>query len=247
MEKEFREFSKEIVNIDDPSFVAYKESLGVENVKFANWEKAEEVANTIKKAAREIADEYKAYLHAPLEFAALYEVVRGYHDKIQQPPGHVINSGTFRGANACVIATALRDSQISVPLITLDPFTYAHRVENESDNTDLVFVHHKQLIERLDLKQYIVSVMYWNVEYLEHFWGQDIRIAVIDTCHSYDQTKNELKTLTQHIPKGGWFISHDFMPQYTGVLRAIHEFLQLTERQYRLLNAWAYLFIQFLS
>lgn len=48
------------------------------------------------------------------------------------------------------------------------------------------------------------------------------------------------------IPAGGWFISHHYMPPFKDVPKALHEFPHLTPRKYRLLNAWAYLFIPFL-
>ena len=254
MRNDFPEFPPftEATDFHDPLFSEYKKAIGIksDSVDLVHPERAEEVATFIIETANEVSQPYQGHLHNFREFRALYEVIRGYHDQkgFSQPSGHIVNCGTFRASNACLIATALRDANNTQPLITIDPFTYAHTETNVDDTTDLVFVHHKQLIEKLELQDLIVSVFFKDIEYMLEFWSsQPIRIAVIDTCHSYHQTAKEIKILTQYIPAGGWFISHDYMPRHLGVLQAIHEFLSTTTRRYQLLNAWAYLFIQFLS
>ena len=252
MKREFPDFEPfpRDMDIIDPQFRAYKESIGIQSnlVELVEPLRAREATANVIDAATEIAHPMQECLHSAVELEVLYEVAFGLHDHIPQPNGHIVNCGTFRAANACVVATALRDSSSPTPMITIDPFTYAHKDSNENDTTDLVFVHHKQLIEKLGLQDLIVSVFYKDIEYILQFWSdQLIRIAIIDTVHSYEQTKNEIQLLTKYIPRGGWFISHDYMPAFPGVLRAIHEFLAHTPRQYRLLNRWAYLFIQFLT
>ncbi len=233
--------------IDAPEFVAYKERIGVQKLTLKSPETTSRVIEDIETAVRNIAGPFKDHLHAPGEFRALYEIVLGLNDTIPQPEGHIVNCGTFRGANTCVIASALRDGHCDAPVITLDPFTYAHVKTNADDTTDLVFLHHKRLIEALQLQKYIVSVFHTNLEYLHHFWTLPIRIAVIDTCHRYEQTVAELQSLTKYIPPGGWFISHDYMPAFSSVVQALHEFLATTPRKYKLFSYWAYLFIQFLD
>lgn len=248
---EFPPFTK-ATDFHDPLFSEYKNAIGIksDSVDLVNPERSQEVARLVITTAKGIAKPYQGCLHNHLEFQALYEVICGYHNQkdFSMPGCHIVNCGTFRGSNACVIATALRDSGITQPLITLDPSTYAHITTNRNDAPDLVFSHHKQLIDALDLQDLIASIFFKDIEYLLEFWSsQPIRIAVIDTIHSCEQTSKEIKILTQHIPAGGWFISHDYMPRHLGVVQAIHEFLSTTPQRYRLLNECAYLFIQFLS
>ena len=254
MRNEFPDFPPFTTETDfhDPLFSEYKKAIGIksDSVDLVHPERSQEVAELVIMTAKGIAKPYQGTLHNVSEFRVLYEVTRGYHDHkaCPQPGGHIVNCGTFRGSNACVIATALRDSGTTQPLITLDPFTYAHISTNRNDAPDLVFLHHKQLIDALNLQDLIASVFFKDIEYMLAFWSnQPIRIAVIDTVHSYDQTVKEINLLTKHIPPGGWFISHDYIPRQLPVVQAIHEFLATTPRHYRLLNDCAYLFIQFLS
>lgn len=242
----FKPFPKGIT-LEHPIFDNYKRDLGVISLSLQNQTHAMTIANNIVAVSQKISAPLIGSLHAPIELAALYELACGLHDTIPMPDGHVINCGTFRGSNACAIASALKHIGFTTPILTIDPFNYAHTKYYPNDTTDLVFLHHKQLIEHFGLQNLIASVYHTDLEYLEHFWAKPIRIAVIDTTHSYPQTQQEIQALTAHIPTGGWFISHDFMPENEGVVQALHEFLHSTRRQYKLLNTWAYLFIQFLT
>lgn len=238
----------EEIQIDDPLFVQYKTKLGIQPIGLKCAEKSVPAADHIINTANELAAPFQGTLHNGTEFAALYEITLGYHDNIPQPyNAHILNSGTFRASNACLLATALRDSSIKTPLITIDPFTYAHTKTNLDDNTDLVLLHHKQLIDRLQLTKFIVSVIHTDLEFIIPFWNQNIRIAVVDTYKSYEHLNNQIQTIIPHIPPGGWFVSHDYMPPYNTVLQSLHEFMQSTPRSFNAFYAWAYLFIQFLT
>ena len=235
------------ITLHDDEFNSYKESIGSTPFVLRDNQNTETVVRDIMRTCEEVSAPFQAYLHCSPELFALYEVVLGLHDGGQTPSGHIVNCGTYRGGNACVMATALRHSGNDTPLVTIDSFIYASENFAKGETTDRVFLGHKQVIERLGLQPLIVSVFHTDLEYLNHFWNLPIRIAVLDTLHTYEQTQTEIDVLTTHIVPGGWFVSHDYMPEFPGVVRAIHDFLNSTTRRYKLFAAWAYLFIQFLD
>ena len=239
------------ITLHDNEFKAYKQSIGSTPFELRDKAKTTQVVREIMTVCEEVSAPFQGYLHCSPEFFALYEVVFGLHDNGIQPSGHIVNCGTYRGANACIMAMALRNAGKETPLITIDPFMYAAKHTfitcPHVETTDTVFLGHKQLIEKLGLQSQIVSIFHKDLEYLNHFWNFPIQIAAIDTMHSYEHTQKEIAVLTTHIVPGGWFVSHDYMPEFPGVVRAIHEFLDSTTRRYKLYDAWAYLFIHFLD
>ena len=242
-------FTKNIL-LTDPQFVSYKQSLGISELRLDNPEQSLPIAENVIETAKRMFLPAKGYLHNPTEFAALYEVVSGLHNiNRAMPAGHVFNSGTFRGSSACLVAIALKDRNTPTPpVITIDPFTYAHTMFYASDTPMAVLVDHYKLIDEFNLQDNIISIIYEDTKYFTHAWGdQPISIAVVDTDKSPDHFREQINMLMPLIPPGGWFITHDYMPIFNDFLIAVHHFITTCPRQMVLFSAWAYLFIHFLT
>ena len=200
-----------------------------------------------KNVCEQVASPYRAHSHSEFELRALYDVVAGLHDDTL-PAGHVVNLGTYRGCNACVMAMALRAIDSLAPLITIDRFMSYWDDAEEPDRYDRVFLDHKQIIDKMMLEDWIVSIRHDSLGVLTHFWGYPIRVAVVDTEHSYEQASKEIELLHPHIVSKGWLVFHDYRDRYSGVVRAVNEFLNSCDRRnrrYALLRADDYLFVHF--
>lgn len=236
---------------EDPRFVSYKKSLGIRELDYVIPKYSASIAKKVKDTAEEIAHPARGSIHSWPEFAALYEVVLGRHNtELLLPLGHTVNSGTFRGSNACVMALALKDrfTPPTAPMITIDPFTYAHRAVYEKDTPMSVLVDHYKIIDEFKLRENIVSIIHEDTKYLAKVFGeQPISIAVIDTdkcpCHFEEQ----INLLIPLIPAGGWFITHDYQPGWNEFLIAVHNFITTCPREITLWWKGSYLFVHFFT
>ena len=231
---------------DTPEFTQYRRDMGFEPLKLKEPDRTKAIVKEIRETAQQISHSNPSpVLHGETELRDLYEVALGLHDTADVT-GHVIQCGTYRGGSAAVLAMALKNRHATLPVITIDNFNYARNNDETSETTDDVFLAHKRLLDTLELQKYINSVWGDDVEFLSKSWNMPIRMAVIDSSHSYEHTWKEINAISPHIVPGGWMVFHDYRPQSMGVPHSIHEWLPTLDRRYKLFESPVYAFIQLL-
>lgn len=71
-----------------------------------------------------------------------------------------------------------------------------------------------------------------SVEWLRALPDGWLDFVYIDTTHSYEQTKAELRESMRVVRPGGWISGHDYHERFPGVIQAVNELglpFQLTE------------------
>lgn len=231
---------------DTPEFTQYRRDMGFEPLKLKEPDRTKVVVKKIRDTAREISHSNPSpVLHGETELRDLYEVALGLHDTTDDF-GHVVQCGTYRGGSAAVLAMALKNRRAKARVITIDNFTWARNNKEISETVDDVFLAHKRLLEILELQNYIVSIWHKDLDFLDKLWNMPIKLAVIDSSHSYEHTWKEINAISPHIVPGGWMVFHDYTPRSIGVPRAIHEWLPKLDRRYKLFESPVYAFIQLL-
>ena len=154
------------------------------------------------------------------ERAALYELAAGYHNK-PETEGYIVDFGTHRGASACIMGTALRDTKSAYqPLFTVDPYSF-------SDFGTQSYLEARESFRRVrGMRVFICAMIYEDLRFLE-FWNLPTRLIFIDTSHQYDHTKLEIEKSIPHVMDDGWLLLHDYgdEPWNGDVKRAVNEFL----------------------
>ena len=239
-EREFPDFVVDSGH-DIAEFQEYRRNMGFEPIKLKDSPRTNAIIKRIIEATQKINPLYaNPVLHGRAELEALYEVALGLHDDTGDS-GHIIQCGTYRGSSAAVLAMAIKDRRAKVPVITIDTFEQEH-IPGEED----VFIAHKKLLETLELTRHIASVWHNDMNFMSNCWNLPIRLAVMDSEHSYEHTWHQIKTISPYIVPGGWMVFHDYKPQSIGVPRAIHEWLCQLNRTNRLFESPVYVFIQLL-
>ena len=155
----------------------------------------------------------------PDEYTALFEIARGYHNK-PETEGYVIEFGTHRGASACMLAGAIKDSGTSFkPIFTMDIYPPNDLFHDQN------YKEARESFVRADLLDFVCP-MTCDGFLFRQFWNLPARMIFIDTSHTYENTKREIQESLPLIVDDGWLVLHDYGGEYgEGVVRALNEFL----------------------
>lgn len=154
-------------------------------------------------------------------FYNLYELAFGFHTN-PNTKGHIVEFGSYRGASACVIGEAIKNSGAhDSPLFAVDPYPKIH-----SGAIDYAYVIARENYHRLELTNYICPVICPCLTFLK-FWNLPIKLAYLDASHGYEETKQEIIAILPYIVPDGWFVCDDYatVDGGTQVMRVLDEFL----------------------
>ena len=145
--------------------------------------------------------------------SALYELALGLHGGID---GYIVESGTFTGVSASVMACGLRESGSSFkPVVTIDPYYYRPMA---------LPVAFFDTYPTLDLfPEYICPVLWEDLSFFERFWCSDIRLLFLDSEHNYEHVKSQLELCVPYVIDGGWIAIDDYGTP--GLTEAVNEWL----------------------
>lgn len=161
--------------------------------------------------------------HTYEEMCAFYELAAGYHDAAS---GYTMQFGISSGGSAVIMGMALRESRndYATPLVAIDPYLSVETgYEIESQRVA------KDNIQRLGLAAFVCPITYTAFEFVDAFWDKPVRLAVIDTIHSYKQTKQETACILPYMVKGGWLVVHGYHPKSIGCVEYINELIDTLE------------------
>ena len=159
----------------------------------------------------------------------LYEIAAGFHDEQCDKEAYAIQTGTYRGGSACIIAQGLKYGGLTKPLIAIDSFEQVFD-KSKPETTNDIFLAHKQLIEALNLEKHIMSVWHDSIRFLEFLSTLNpiIRFAFIDSVHLYQHIIKELAGIYPLLCKhaDSWIIFHDYGGPLNNVTTAVDDFVQ---------------------
>ena len=157
------------------------------------------------------------------EICVLYELARGLHDDAEID-GYCVDLGTFRGGSAAAMALGVRDGGQTAPVQTVDP--YAEPCPRKHDPQRYNYAEARETFMRLGVEDYV----YQHITRSDMFfttWRCLVRVAFIDTSHSYEDTQEEIEEACLGLEFGGWIVFHDYSETYPGVRYAVDEFVDL--------------------
>ena len=162
----------------------------------------------------------------PEEYLMLYEIVAGLHDD-SYVEGFVVEFGSCEGVSASIIASAIQDhrpNDFYSKLIAVDPYP---------SFSNFSFIRAFDLYRKMELTEYIHPIIARSFSFLP-LWNHPTRVFLIDSSHTYDETKLEIEGVLPLLLKGGWMLFHDYLYFPEGVPPekdsnrvhlALHEFL----------------------
>ena len=174
---------------------------------------------TVKSFINLIIDHPQSIMHTYKELCALYELACGYHDTSN---GFIVQFGLYRGGSASAMGFALKsiETHHAKPVIAIDP--YLDMNPPYGDSYRVV----KENIQKLNLEDYVCPIIFKDVEFIRKFWEKPVRLVMIDTIHSYQQTKDEIACILPYVVKGGWMVFHDYRLEFAGCALAINELIE---------------------
>ena len=161
-------------------------------------------------------------------FYNLYELAFGLHNN-PETEGHIVEFGSYRGASACVMGQAIKDSRThDSTLFAVDPYNKEH-----SGITDYAYIVARENYYRLKLTDYICPIICTCLTFLK-FWDLPVRLAYLDAGHKYEDTKKEIASILPYIVTDGWLVCDDYADIMTNkVMPALDKFLD-EQKQYTL-------------
>ena len=153
-------------------------------------------------------------------FYHLYELAFGLHNDVEIE-GHIVELGSYRGASACVMGQAIKNSgRYNDMLFTVDPYYKTH-----SGTGDYTYIIARENYNRLLLTNYICPIICRSETFLK-FWKRPIRLAYIDASHLYEETKKEITLILPYIVPNGWLVCDDYVDtDGSKVMLALDDFL----------------------
>lgn len=176
--------------------------------------------------------------HSRDELSFLYEVAAGVYDDTRID-GYVFQCGIFGGGSACALAQAVKDVRSNYkPVIAIDSFyKYGHFTAKDLVG-DFVYRECRENSHALGLPDNLIFIVGNDVPFITQFWRAPIRMAFVDTVHSYHHTLEEIHAVLPHITQHGWLLFDDYFYKEMRVKEAVDEFFSAyTARQF-----WVYQF-----
>ena len=159
------------------------------------------------------------------ELAILYELAREWHDIPKT--GYCFELGTYCGTSAAVMATALKKEDArDIPLFTIDRNLYYtdERLARLEERNNRFYIARRTLSD-LDLLKYVCQITYDDLAFLQ-FWDMPIRLAFLDSDHTYGAANSQIDLIMKYVMIGGWVVVHDYAEhEFFGVVRALNEFI----------------------
>lgn len=192
--------------------------------------------------AKAVRDEHysdkNVVYHSHDELSFLYEVAAGVYDDTRID-GYVLQCGIYSGGSACALAQAIKDSRSPYnPVIAIDIFwKHANPTDGQLRN-DFIYRESRDNLHAHGLGHNLMFIVGNDVPFITRFWRVPIRMAFIDTVHSYHHTLEEIHAVLPHIARHGWLLFDDYFFKAMRVKEAVNEFFgAYTARQF-----WAYQF-----
>lgn len=168
--------------------------------------------------------EHRVIWHNLEELQFLYELAAGEYN----PPnaeGYVLQCGIFCGGSACVLAKAVKDSkQTYKPVIAIDVYKHGSTKPELLQETGFAYQEARVTQHAHDLTNYLYLVIGNDLEFIKNFWKPQIRLAFIDSSHSYNHTVQEIAIIIPYVAANGIVLFHDYFNPTTGVEKAVNEF-----------------------
>ena len=161
--------------------------------------------------------------HTYEEMVTFYELAAGGYGRAS---GFTVQFGLSSGGSAVIIGMGLREcgKDYATPLVAIDPYLSVETgYEIESQRVA------KDNIQRLGLSDLVCPITFTAAEFVDTFWDKPVRLAVIDTIHSYEQTKQETDCILPYMIRDSWLVVHGYHPASIGCVEAINELIDRLE------------------
>lgn len=173
--------------------------------------------------------------HTPEELRMLYEVACGAHDSTKIE-GDIVQCGTWKGGTARLMGEAVMRRNLGETVVTIDNF------QGNGEQSRHIFAVHKEILNELVMSDCVVSVWHDDIHYLSRFPVSRLRMAVLDSQHSYKHVIRQISLVNRLLIFNGWLVVHDFTEE--GPRAAINEYLESVDYTYTAFECGAYVFIK---
>lgn len=151
---------------------------------------------------------------------------RFYLDVVRRHPnGILVELGIHLGRSLSYILQSCRELDVKIHAVDLwidvapdaidekvDWIGGSHRWERFNKN-----------LERMGGKGYVNVIRMDSVEAAEQFKDNSVDVVFIDTLHTYERTKKELKAWWPKLKKHGEMLGHDYSKNDPGLVKAVDE------------------------
>ena len=173
---------------------------------------------SIHEQINENAGAVMGIVHNYNDTVALYELAYGLHGPTL---GHVVQFGTHQAGSACIMGQGLKDAGHVAPVVTIDPY----RSWDHPKWGQFAYVKSQVNINELGLSEYVCPVIFDDIGFIKSCWDSPVRLVMIDTIHTEEQTKKEIEVILPYVVSRGWFYFHDYHKEFPGCVQAINEFI----------------------
>ena len=163
------------------------------------------------------------------EACVLYELAAGLHDTRSFDTFNILELGTDAGHSSCIMGYALDDYNLDACVTTVDMAGGNKRAAMAREAFGKTCLANR----------YVCPLNFESVSFLRRLCRGLYRIILIDSDHSYQHVKNEIKYLLPHLEPGGWLVFHDYDPKgfldpdlEIKVAVAVDEFLDETDLRF---------------
>ena len=165
--------------------------------------------------------------HHREELYLLYDLAAGVYDE-ETIEGYVFQCGVYCGGSACVLGSAIKDTnQHYKPVFATDIYKHSDPDPFLQQDVTNAYVESRLNQHKHDLTFHLYFGVGDDLFFLRQFWKPPIRLAFVDSSHSYHHTQAEIYALLPFISVGGYLVFHDYFREHEGpigVLRAVNEF-----------------------
>jgi hypothetical protein len=98
---------------------------------------------------------------------------------------------------------------------------------NNTQNWDM-FKTYMNLVDQFASNPKVKVIRGRSADFLTRMPDNSLDLVYIDSDHSYETTKEELRLSIPKVKAGGWISGHDYVYLAPGVIQAVDEFLKQT-------------------